>query len=142
MFLPSFCGRAFFTTTLNPNSERLARRSPFPTWVWNQKRQFDALKEGKVYDRWQQSIRKWDADFDPSSKPNPALSDFGKVSAASELPGFKIEPCPFQPNNTEQERMSAGVQLVKRAKQHPLLAGEIKAALEQLQAIPEPPTSR
>lgn len=103
----SIAGRAIFTTTLNPAHPRPARRAPYPTWVCNQTRQFNQLREAGTFETWKASIRKADAEVDPSGSANPLLVDHGYSSAAQQLAGWPIDPCPLVVRNTLDEKIAA-----------------------------------
>jgi FPC/CPF motif-containing protein YcgG len=109
----SIAGRAIFTTTLNPGHPRVARKFSHPTWVCNQTQQFNRLRERGAFERWQESIRKADAEIDPSGKPNPLLTDHGYASAADQLAGFPIKPCPLLVRRTKDDREAAADHITK-----------------------------
>ena len=111
----SLGGRAVFTTTLNHHSPRMARKFLYPTWVMNQTSQFDALRDRNDFARWQENIRAKDAAIDPSGLPNPILEDHGYASAAAQLPGSAVLPCPLVVPVTTDAIEVAGTQLVARA---------------------------
>lgn len=113
----SLAGRAVFTTTLNPHSNRIARRFHYPAWVMNQTRQFDALREAGDFDRWKASIRAKDAAIDPSGQPNPILDDHGAASSAPQLAGSALDPCPLVVPKSMQEVRAAGERLLRRSQQ-------------------------
>lgn len=109
----SLAGRAVFTTTLNPGSPRNARRFSFPTWVMNQTRQFDALRNKErrgfenEFDRWQTTIRKRDSETDPSGEPNPVLVNHGEGSAFGQLAGSAPTKGGFTPRRTQAAKLQA-----------------------------------
>jgi uncharacterized protein len=111
----SLGGRAIFTTTLNPGHPRTARHAPYPTWVCNQTRQFNRLRELGLFEKWQAQIRMADADMDPSGVANPILADHGYSSAADQLAGVAVQPCPFKPRLTEDDKHQAGHELLALA---------------------------
>jgi FPC/CPF motif-containing protein YcgG len=111
----SLGGRAIFTTTLNPGHSRTARHAPYPTWVCNQTRQFNRLRELGLFEKWQTQIRTADADMDPSGIPNPILADHGYSSAADQLAGVAVQPCPFKPRLSKEDIHQAGQALLTGA---------------------------
>lgn len=113
----SLCGRAMFTTTLNPASDRAARRSMYPVWVCNQIRQFDQLRHKGMFGTWQKKIREADSELDPSGKPNPILADHGTASAAGQLAGHPYPELKFQVRKTKEERIAAAHHLLALLKQ-------------------------
>jgi FPC/CPF motif-containing protein YcgG len=100
----SIAGRAIFTTTLNPASARVARRFAYPVWVCNQTRQFNRLRELGLFAKWQDQIRAADAAVDPSGMPNPILTDHGYGTAAQQLAGSNVEPCPLVVRKSQEAR--------------------------------------
>ncbi len=84
-FEASFKGRAIFTTTLNPQNPRIARKFAYPVWIMNQTSQFNHLRSIGRFTEWQRKIRRLDADMDPSGEPNPILADHGHGLAANQL---------------------------------------------------------
>ena len=112
----SMAGRAIFTTTLNPGHPRLARHAFMPIWVCNQTQQFERLRTLGQFETWKRNIRDADANLDPSGKPNPVLADHGYASAADQLAGYALKPCPFLPRITSEARQKAYSNLVQRAK--------------------------
>jgi FPC/CPF motif-containing protein YcgG len=114
-FAFSFAGRAFFVVGLHAASSRFARRFAWPTLVFNAHRQFDKLREGGRYDRFQEVIRNRERDLQGTLNPN--LADFGSRSEARQYSGRPVEEewrCPFhahkegnprkETNITEEER--------------------------------------
>lgn len=111
----SLNSRAVFTTTLNPHSPRVSRRFPYPAWVMNQTSQFNALREAGEFSKWQDKIRKVDAELDPSGTHNLILSDSGYASAFDQLAGSKPSNVGFEPRYTSQERRWALEDVKSRA---------------------------
>ena len=103
----SIAGRAIFTTTLNPASDRVARRFNYPVWVCNQTRQFNRLRELELFTKWQSQIRAADAKLDPSGVHNPILVDHGYGTAAQQLAGSSVDPCPLVVRKSLEERAVA-----------------------------------
>jgi len=112
----SLGGKAVFTTTLNPHSPRIARKFLYPAWVMNQTSQFDALRDRNDFARWQENIRAKDAAVDPSGIPNPILEDHGYASAAAQLPGSSVSPCPLVVPVETSSIEAAGARLLERAR--------------------------
>lgn len=129
-----FClrGRAIFTTTLHSAQTRVARHWSWPTWVLNQTTQFNALRDSGKMAEWQKTIRTLDAALDPSGLPNPILTDHGQASAAPQLPGIEISPCPFKPRITENDKRIALQRVLERARTEDADA-ETLAAIMDLQ---------
>ncbi len=113
----SLCGRAVFTTTLNPQSPRFARKIAWPVWVMNQTEQFNHLRRTGKFTNWQTRIRDLDSKFDPSGEPNPILVDHGYGSAADQLAGSKLETLDFVTRRTSDEKEKALSGVIKLAKE-------------------------
>ena len=111
----SLCGRAVFTTTLNPANPRYARKFAFPAWVMNQTRQFDYLRSTGQFARWQQKIRAADSKFDPSGQFNPILVDHGNQSAAFQLAGSAPKEFFFKANINEEDKKAARSRIIEQA---------------------------
>lgn len=103
----SLAGRAVFTTTLNPQNPRFARKFIYPIWVINQLSQFNHLRETGMFTKWQQRIRDLDSKFDPSGQPNPILTDHGQASSAGQLAGSSLAEMTFEYRATQAERTAA-----------------------------------
>ena len=94
----SILGTAFYIVGMHPNSSRNARRSPRPTLVLNLHRQFEKLRQMRVYDRIRDTIRK--RDVQKNGSMNPMLVDFGNRSEALQYSGRAVDnnwECPFKP---------------------------------------------
>lgn len=92
----SIGGRAFYVIGMHPKSSRMARRSPYPTLVFNLHWQFEKLREMGVYQKVRDKIRKRDAALQGTI--NPVLEDFGDRSEARQYSGRNVESdwkCPF-----------------------------------------------
>lgn len=111
----SLAGRALFTTTLNPQNPRFARRFSYPIWIINQHEQFNHLRRTGRFTDWQNRIRELDSRFDPTGQPNPILADHGYESAADQLAGSKPERQNFELRDTYEKREEARKILVERA---------------------------
>jgi hypothetical protein len=95
----SVAGKAFYVVGLHPASSRMARKSPYPTIVFNLHWQFEQLKERGVFHQVRDTIRARDKELQGSI--NPVVSDFGKISEARQYSGKNAEKewkCPFHPN--------------------------------------------
>ncbi|WP_282123835.1 guanitoxin biosynthesis heme-dependent pre-guanitoxin N-hydroxylase GntA [Algibacter mikhailovii] len=93
----SIKGVAFYVVGMHPNSSRNARRSPYPTLVFNLHWQFEKLREMGVYERIRDTIRKRDKEKNGSI--NPMVLDFGKKSEAAQYSGREVGldwECPFK----------------------------------------------
>lgn len=96
----SVAGKAFYIVGMHPKSSRLARRSPYPTIVFNFHLQFEQLKERGVFHDVRDKIRARDKELQGSI--NPAVSDFGEISEARQYSGRNVEEewkCPFHPKS-------------------------------------------
>ncbi len=91
-------GHAFYIVGMHPKSSRFARRSPYPTLVFNFHLQFEQLKRRGVYHDVRNKIR--DRDKDLQGSINPVVSDFGEISEARQYSGRNVKEewkCPFHP---------------------------------------------
>lgn len=96
----SVAGKAFYIVGLHPLSSRLARRSPYPTIVFNLHWQFEQLKDRNVFHQVRDKIR--DRDKELQGSINPVVSDFGENSEARQYSGKNVGEewqCPFHPKN-------------------------------------------
>src|SRR5690606_1535313 len=59
----SIAGRAFYVIGMHPGSSRMARRSPYPTLVFNLHWQFEKLREMGVYSKIRDKIRQRDTEL-------------------------------------------------------------------------------
>ncbi len=96
----SIGGQAFFIVGLSPNSERWARRFPWPVVVFNDHGQFERLREQHRFERLKNQIRERDTKL--HGAPNEMLTDFGAHSEARQYAGRQVGPewqCPvhFEP---------------------------------------------
>ena len=94
----SLKGRAFYVIGMHPNSSRIARQSPYPTFVFNLHCQFEKLREMGTYQKVKSMIRKRDKKLQGSI--NPVLKDFGDDSETKQYSGRNVEAewkCPFHP---------------------------------------------
>jgi FPC/CPF motif-containing protein YcgG len=111
----SLGGRAVFTTTLNPQNPRFARKFSYPVWIMNQLSQFNYLRQQGLFTKWQNRIRELDSKFDPSGQPNPILADHGDETSAHQLAGSKLDDMEFTIRKTEQDRNLAKEAILSRA---------------------------
>jgi len=138
-FEMSIAGRAVFTTTLNPESPRTARAFSYPTWVMNQLRQFNALRErpGRAgfeneFERWKSVIRRLDSESDPSGRPNPVLTDHGTASAFDQLAGSAPKSAQFVARAGTQNQRSALRRRIQQAHDEQASRACISALTDQL----------
>lgn len=131
----SLAGRAVFTTTLNPHSNRIARRFNYPAWVMNQTRQFDALREAGDFDRWKSSIRGKDASIDPSGQPNPILEDHGSASSAPQLAGSALNPCPLVVPKSMEDIRRVGDSLLRQAQRESASRSVMEELYRRMEAL-------
>ncbi|HLT33853.1 MAG TPA: guanitoxin biosynthesis heme-dependent pre-guanitoxin N-hydroxylase GntA [Aquaticitalea sp.] len=92
----SLFGNAFYVVGMHPKSSRLARRSPYPTLVFNLHSQFEKLRDMGVYQKIKRRIRQRDKKLQGSI--NPMLQDFGAESEAKQYSGRHVGrswKCPF-----------------------------------------------
>ncbi|EPR66734.1 hypothetical protein ADICYQ_4321 [Cyclobacterium qasimii M12-11B] len=96
----SIAGHAFYVVGMHPHSSRLARRSPYPTMVFNLHSQFEQLREMKAFHKVRDKIRARDIAF--QGNINPVLKDYGDSSEAIQYSGRNIADnweCPFHPKS-------------------------------------------
>lgn len=92
----SIGGRAFYIIGMHPKSSRKARRTPYPTMVFNLHWQFEKLREMGAYHRVRNKIRERDKAL--QGEINPVLADFGDSSEARQYSGRNVGEhwkCPF-----------------------------------------------
>lgn len=95
-FSLSFGGQAYFVVGLHPNASRPARRTAYPTLVFNLHEQFEALREKNQYERMRERIIERDVAL--SGTANPMLSRHGETSEARQYSGRAVDgewQCPF-----------------------------------------------
>lgn len=96
-FSLSFGGQGYFVVGLHPNASRTARRTTYPTLVFNLHDQFEKLRESQRYERMREAILKRDAALD--GEPNPMLARHGEISEAVQYSGRIVGSdwkCPFR----------------------------------------------
>jgi FPC/CPF motif-containing protein YcgG len=95
----SFAERAFFIVGMHPGASRWARRTAWPTLVFNSHAQFDLLRDAGVMPRMQQTVRMRDRRVQGSE--NPSLRQFdAKRPETVMYSGRLVEDdwtCPFRP---------------------------------------------
>jgi FPC/CPF motif-containing protein YcgG len=99
----SIGGQAFFIVGLSPNSERWARRFPWPLIVFNDHGQFERLREQNRFERLKNQIRERDTKL--HGVPNEMLTDFGAHSEARQYAGRQVGPqwqCPVHFGSPEE----------------------------------------
>lgn len=87
-FAFSVGGTAFFVVGLHSESSRIARRTPFPTLVFNLHEQFEELRASDRYERMRDTIRRRDAELQGSL--NPMVADHGRSSEARQYSGRSV----------------------------------------------------
>lgn len=95
-FSMSIAGHPFFIVGMHPNASRAARRTPYPTLVFNSNLQFNKLKEDGRYDKLKAIIRQRELEINGSI--NPMLDDFGRSSEVRQYSGRQVGAeweCPF-----------------------------------------------
>lgn len=96
-FALSFGGRAYFVVGMHPRASRTARRTPFPTLVFNLHDQFERLRAEQRYEKLRRAILERDRQLDGSI--NPMLARHGEASEARQYSGRIVEEnwkCPFR----------------------------------------------
>lgn len=100
-FSLSFGRQAYFVVGLHPNASRAARRTPYPTLVFNLHDQFEQLRKSQRYERMREAILKRDEALDGSI--NPMLARHGEASEAKQYSGRVVGSdwrCPFHDQRT------------------------------------------
>ena len=95
-FSLSFGGQGYFVVGMHPAASRAARRTPYPTLVFNLHDQFETLRNQNRYARMKEQILKRDERLDGSV--NPMLSQHGETSEARQYSGRQVGEdwrCPF-----------------------------------------------
>lgn len=88
-------GKPFFVVGLAPESERWARRFPWPLLVFNDHTQFQRLREENRFNRMRNQIRERDTKL--HGVENAMLDDYGAHSEARQYAGRQVGPewkCP------------------------------------------------
>lgn len=86
----SIKAEAYFLVALHPQSPRWARRFKHPAIVFNPHRQFEKLREKRIFKKVRDIIRHKDKLFQGSI--NPMLSDFGEKSEVFQYLGRVYAP--------------------------------------------------
>ncbi|WP_339922922.1 guanitoxin biosynthesis heme-dependent pre-guanitoxin N-hydroxylase GntA [uncultured Cyclobacterium sp.] len=92
----SIAGHAFYVVGMHPHSSRMARRSAYPTLVFNLHSQFEKLREMNAFRKVRDKIRARDIAF--QGYINPVLKDYGDNSEAIQYSGRNTAEnwkCPF-----------------------------------------------
>ncbi|WP_017931834.1 guanitoxin biosynthesis heme-dependent pre-guanitoxin N-hydroxylase GntA [Robiginitomaculum antarcticum] len=95
-FSMSIAGHPFFVVGMHGQASREARRTPYPTLVFNSNLQFDRLRADGRYDKLKAIIRQREIKFNGSV--NPMLDDHGRTSEARQYSGRNLPAdwvCPF-----------------------------------------------
>lgn len=96
-FSLSFGGQAYFVVGMHPRASRSARRTPYPTLVFNLHDQFERLRAEQRYEQLRAAILDRDEQLDGSI--NPMLSRHGEMSEARQYSGRLVGEdweCPFK----------------------------------------------
>ena len=107
-FSLSFGKEAYFVVGLHPRASRPARRTAFPTMVFNLHAQFERLREEGQYERMRERILARDVDLCGSI--NPMLARHGDGSEARQYSGRPVDQnwkCPFKDPRTNDDPNSA-----------------------------------
>lgn len=97
-FAFSVAGTAFFVVGLHPHASRIARRTPWPTLVFNLHEQFEELRASGQFERMRDTIRRRDEQLQGSI--NPMVEDHGSGSEARQYSGRSVPDdwsAPFDP---------------------------------------------
>ena len=87
-FAFSVAGTAYFVVGLHPAASRIARRTPFPTLVFNLHQQFEDLRASDRFERMRDTIRRRDAAL--QGAVNPMVADHGGSSEARQYSGRAV----------------------------------------------------
>ena len=87
-FAFSVAGTAYFVVGLHPAASRIARRTPFPTLVFNLHQQFEDLRASDRFERMRDTIRRRDAAL--QGEVNPMVADHGGSSEARQYSGRAV----------------------------------------------------
>lgn len=96
-FSLSFGGKAYFVVGMHPGASRTARRTPYPTLVFNLHDQFERLRAEQRYEKLREAILARDELLDGSI--NPMLARHGEASEARQYSGRLVGEdwkCPFK----------------------------------------------
>lgn len=96
-FSLSFGGKAYFVVGMHPNASRTARRTDYPTLIFNLHDQFERLREEQRYEKLRSAILSRDEALDGSL--NPMLARHGETSEARQYSGRAVNDdwrCPFK----------------------------------------------
>ncbi len=87
-FAFSVAGTAYFVVGLHPAASRIARRTPYPTLVFNLHQQFEDLRASDRFERMRDTIRRRDAAL--QGEVNPMVADHGGSSEARQYSGRAV----------------------------------------------------
>ena len=96
-FSLSFGRQAYFVVGLHSNASRVARRTRYPTLVFNLHDQFEQLRASQRYERMREAILRRDEALNGSV--NPMLARHGEASEAKQYSGRLVDSdwqCPFR----------------------------------------------
>lgn len=96
-FSLSFGKQAYFVVGMHPQASRPARRTPYPTLVFNLHDQFEQLRATDRYERMRERILTRDEELAGST--NPMLARHGEASEACQYSGRRVDrdwACPFR----------------------------------------------
>lgn len=100
-FSLSFGNQAYFVVGMHPNASRPARRTPYPTLVFNLHDQFEVLRSSNRYERMRERILARDEKL--AGSINPMLDRHGTTSEARQYSGRVVGEnwqCPFRDPRT------------------------------------------
>lgn len=100
-FSLSFGNQAYFVVGMHPNASRPARRTPYPTLVFNLHDQFEVLRSRDRYERMRERILARDEKL--AGSINPMLERHGTTSEARQYSGRVVGEnwqCPFRDPRT------------------------------------------
>ena len=96
-FSLSFGKQAYFVVGMHPHASRPARRTPYPTLVFNLHDQFEQLRAANRYERMRERILARDEEL--AGSINPMLARHGDNSEARQYSGRQVGDdweCPFK----------------------------------------------
>lgn len=96
-FSLSFGGQAYFVVGLHPRASRPARRTRYPTLIFNLHDQFERLRSAQKYETMRDVILKRDKAL--AGDLNPMLARHGEASEARQYSGRAVDDgwkCPFR----------------------------------------------
>lgn len=115
-FSYSFGGRAFFLVGMHPGASRFARRTAWPTIIFNAHAQFNLLRDSNRMDRMKDTVRMRDRRLQGSE--NPSLRQFDERRSETVMySGRLVESdwgCPLRvhhPEGTEDQQQPTEVEV-------------------------------